>query len=89
MSRNACFTYFLRSSAELIQVEVNDKKHIIITLKRAVAEAKEREKQALHAVMREWEEKLHKQKSSLSGPFLPCGGIVETSVTYGEIRVRN
>merc|ERR1719235_659135 len=47
----------------MLEVEVGDKKQIIGALKHAVGEAREREKQSVQEVAREWEEKVQKTKS--------------------------
>jgi len=53
----------LHSRVSLLEVEVNDKKKIIGTLKQALSEAKERERQAVQEVAREWQDKSDKQKA--------------------------
>lgn len=53
----------LRSRATLLEVEVNDKKQIIETLKRALTESKEQERKALQEQTKEGEERLLQQKA--------------------------
>lgn len=47
----------------MLEVEVQDKKHIIDSLKRALHESQEREKEKVQATVKEWEEKLQQQKT--------------------------
>ncbi|CAE8687779.1 unnamed protein product [Polarella glacialis] len=53
----------LHSRASLLEVEVRDKKAIIDTLKRALADSKEQQKRIVYESVKEWEDKMHKQKS--------------------------
>jgi len=53
----------LQSRASLLEVEVRDKKQIIDSLKRALSQAKEHEKQTVQETVKEWEDKLQKQKA--------------------------
>merc|ERR1712232_147016 len=53
----------LHSRMSLLEVEVRDKKQTIDMLKRALAEAKEHERRSTQETVREWDEKLQKQKS--------------------------
>mmetsp|Transcript_11985 Transcript_11985/g.21211 ORF Transcript_11985/g.21211 Transcript_11985/m.21211 type:complete len:937 (+) Transcript_11985:67-2877(+) len=53
----------LSSRASLLEVEVRDKKQIIESLKRALAETKEHEKRAVESVDKDWEDKQQKQKA--------------------------
>lgn len=53
----------LQSRVALLEVEISDKKQIIGTLKHAVSGAKEKERLSIQEVVREWEEKMQKQKS--------------------------
>jgi len=47
----------------MLEVEIHDKKQIIDSLKRALQESQEHEKQSLKDMEKEWEEKLQKQKT--------------------------
>lgn len=51
-----------QSKVSLLEVEVRDKRSIIDALKRAVAGARDREKQIADELAREWDAKLQKQK---------------------------
>lgn len=53
----------VQSRASMLEVEVQDKKHIIDSLKRALHESQEREKEKVQATVKEWEEKLQQQKT--------------------------
>jgi len=53
----------VQSRASMLEVEVQDKKHIIDSLKRALHESQEREKEKVQATVKEWEEKLQQQKA--------------------------
>jgi 5-azacytidine-induced protein 1 len=53
----------LHSRVSLLDLEVNDKKEIIGTLKKAVAEAKEREKQSVQQATKDFEEKMQQQRA--------------------------
>jgi 5-azacytidine-induced protein 1 len=55
--------FALQSRVSLLEVEVSDKKQIIRTLKQVLTEAKERERNCLQETVREWEEKVQKQKT--------------------------
>lgn len=52
-----------QSRMSLLEVEVNDKRKTIDTLKRALTEAKEHEQQLLQETMKELEDKMQKQKT--------------------------
>ncbi|CAJ1401870.1 unnamed protein product [Effrenium voratum] len=51
------------SRASMLEVEVHDKKQIIDSLKRALKESQEHEKQLVQETVKEWEDKLQKQKA--------------------------
>jgi len=53
----------IHSRASMLEVEIHDKKQIIDSLKRALQESQEHEKQSLKDMEKEWEEKLQKQKT--------------------------
>lgn len=53
----------VQSKMSLLEVEVADKKHIIETLKQALADSREEHKRAVQERAREWDEKLMKQKA--------------------------
>lgn len=53
----------LQSRVSLLEVEVQDKRKTIETLKRTLGEVKSQEKQALQDLTREWDEKIHKQRA--------------------------
>eukprot|EP00929_Paragymnodinium_shiwhaense_P006891 TRINITY_DN110844_c0_g1_i1.p1 TRINITY_DN110844_c0_g1~~TRINITY_DN110844_c0_g1_i1.p1 ORF type:complete len:818 (+),score=292.40 TRINITY_DN110844_c0_g1_i1:134-2587(+) len=57
----------LQSRVAVLEVEVQDKKSIIETLKKALGDARGCEKSTAQDVAREWEEKLQKQKSHYEG----------------------
>lgn len=53
----------IHSRASMMEVEIHDKKQIIDSLKRALQESQEHEKKSMKDMEKEWEEKLHKQKT--------------------------
>lgn len=53
----------LQSRVSLLEVEVQDKRQTIGTLKHTLGEAKGQEKRALQELTREWDEKLQKQRA--------------------------